>query len=79
MTTTTKTKLNKQLREVLQPIKYRKAGRIKGLKMPVGDYEIWEREEILVIKIRAKGNLALKFEKAQAVAAKYTNVIVEEL
>lgn len=78
----TKAELNKQLKEVLQPIK-RKAGRVKGLKMAVGDYEIWERvefpKELLVIKIRAKGNFTLKFEKAQAVAANYTNVVVEEL
>lgn len=77
-TTITKAKLNKQLKEQgLQPIKTQKSGRVKGLKMSFGDYEIWEREELLIIKV--KGNFTHKFEKAQAIAANYTNVVVEEL
>ena len=77
-TTITKTKLNRQLKEQgLHPRKTQKSGRIKGLKTSFGDYEIWEREELLIIKVKA--TFAHKFEKAQAIANNYTNVIVEEI
>ncbi len=77
-TTITKAKLNKQLQEQgLHPRKTQKSGRIKGLKTSFGDYEIWEREGLLIIKV--KGTFAHKVEKAQAIANNYTNVVVDEI
>jgi hypothetical protein len=76
--TITKTKLNRQLKEQgLHPIKAQKSGRVKGLKISFGDYEIWEREELLIIKV--KGTFAHKVEKAQAIANDYKNVVVKAI